>query len=116
LIDEENISELEIGQNRSEIAFQLDQRAGRRTKPGVHLVRDDRGESGFAQSRRSIKQNMIQRLTALARRLDSDIEIIFDALLPDVLGEKAGAQRQFEWRIFLHSRTRNDSLRHLLSV
>ena len=57
--------------------------------PQVHaeLVRDDVRERGLAEARRAEDQHVIERLAALARGLDEDLQLRLDRRLADVVGE-----------------------------
>ena len=66
----------------------------------AHFIGDDGSERRFSQARRAIEQNVIQRFLPLPGRLDRDVEIVFDVLLPDVFGKKLRPQRQLERRFF----------------
>ena len=94
----------EIRENRREVAFELDQRAGRGAKMRAHFIGDDGSQSRFAEARRAIQQNVIERFAAFPRGLDRDVEVVFDVLLADVLREKARPKRQLERRFFLDYR------------
>ena len=87
LVDEEHIACFEIGQNRGQIAGSLDGRAGRDAHVDAHLVRHDVRQAGLAQSRRTVKQDVIQRLAALPGGLNQDAQIFFQAFLAGKFGE-----------------------------
>ena len=54
----------------------------------------------FPQTRRAEQQHVIERLFALARRLDENRKLAADFFLADVLGQLLGPQRALE-RLFL---------------
>src|SRR3546814_8455813 len=58
----------------------------------AHLVRGDMGQRGFPQARRAEQQDMIQRLVAIAGRLDEDFKLLAHAMLADVFLEFARTQ------------------------
>src|SRR2546426_4173375 len=94
LVDKQNVAEFEIRQYRREVTFQLDQWPRSRPKLRGHFVGDYRCQGGLAETRRTIKQNVIERLTAFSGGLDRNFEIIFNALLSDVLAEDSRTKRQ----------------------
>src|SRR5437763_5791552 len=77
-----------------EIDRTLQRRTGSRANRRAHFVREDVRERGLAESGRSEKKNVIERLIALARRGDGDLEIRFDFLLADVFGELLRTKRK----------------------
>ena len=92
LVDEQNVARLEIRQDRNQIALTLDRRARGDAQADAHLGRDDRRQRRLAESRRPVKQDVVERFAALFRRIDEDLERLFDAFLPDVLGKPSRAQ------------------------
>ena len=92
LIDEEDIIFIEVGQQGSQIARFFDGRTAGNTDIDPHFRRDDLRKGGFAQAGGAVKQHMVQRLPAQARRLHKDREIFLDLLLPDVFLQRVRAQ------------------------
>ena len=103
LVDEKDVAEFEIGENRGQVAFELNQRPGCGAEMRAHFVGDDGSQRRLAETRRTIKQNVIERLAAFPGGLDRDIEVVFDVLLADVLRENARTKRQFECRLFVEA-------------
>ena len=64
LIHKQHISLLEIVQNCSHLSRLLDGWTGSHLHVYTHLIGNDAGKRGLAQSRRAVKQHMIQRLPA----------------------------------------------------
>ena len=92
-VDEEHVARLQVGQHRREIAGLLD-------APGpavgadrhAQLVGDHVGERRLAEAGRTVEQHVIERLAALLRGRDRDVQVLADAVLPDVVVERrAGA-------------------------
>ena len=74
-----------------EIAGLLERRARRSMRMArAHLVGDDVGERGLAEAGRAEEEDVIERLAALARGRDGDLEVRLDLLLADVLLEATG--------------------------
>ena len=68
LVDEEHFTRPEIGQNGSEITDFLNRRARRYFQGCTHLARDQMGESGLAEARWAVEEEMLGRLLALPSR------------------------------------------------
>ena len=88
-IDEKDVTFVEIGEQRRQIAGALHHRPRCGLDIHAHLPSDDIRERSFAESRRSMKENMVEHVMARARRLDGDFEICLDLLLADVFVEAA---------------------------
>lgn len=91
-VDEEHVVAFKIGQQRGQVAGALQHGAGGLAQLHAHLVGDDVGQGGLAQARRAEQQDVIQRLAALARRRDEDLQLLARALLPHVLLQGLGPQ------------------------
>ena len=100
LVDEQHVVRFEVGEQRGEIARALQHRARGMAQVDPHLARDDVRQGRFSQTRRAEQQHVIERLFALARRLDEYPKLVADFLLADVLGQSLGPQRTLE-RLFL---------------
>ena len=83
----------ERGQDAGQIALVLERRPRRDAHLGPHLVREQVGERGLAEAGRPGEQHVIERVAALARRLDVDRQVVGDLALADELGEGARAER-----------------------
>ncbi|MFK4561491.1 hypothetical protein ABIF95_004021 [Bradyrhizobium ottawaense] len=86
LVDEEHVALLEIGQQRGEIAGLGDDGTRRGAKADTELLRHDLRQRGLAEARGTYEQHVIQRLAALAGRLDEDREVLARLLLADEIG------------------------------
>ncbi|MGY3646543.1 hypothetical protein ACVWW2_001834 [Bradyrhizobium sp. LM4.3] len=93
LVDEEHIALFEIGEECCEIAGLGDHRARRRAKADAELLGHDLCQRGLAEAGRADEQHMIQRLAALACRLDEDREVLARLLLADEVRQRLRAQR-----------------------
>ena len=78
---------------RREIAGLGDDRPGRRAKADAEFARHDLRQRGLAEARGADEQHMVERLAALARRLDEDREIGARLGLADEFGQQLRAQR-----------------------
>ncbi len=63
-VDEEDVALAQIGEDGRQVAGALDGRARRDLEPRAHLHAQDMREGGLAEARRSIEQDVIQRLAA----------------------------------------------------
>src|SRR5262249_40229551 len=76
-----------------EIAGLGDHRAGSGAKADAELFRHDLRQRGLAESGGADEQHVVQRLAALARRLDEHGEILARLLLADEFGEQLRPER-----------------------
>src|SRR6202521_258393 len=109
-IQEENFLFLERGQYRRQVAFALQQRSRAGLDRHVQFVGNDLRERGFSQPRRPVEQHVVQRFAAAPRRIYGNLNILFDAFLPDVLVETLGADADFDARVFVKRLPRHNSL------
>ena len=104
----------EVGDDADQIARLLDRRARRRAHRHAHLVADHVGERRLAEAGRPVQQHVIERLAALLRGGDRDLQVLADAILADVLVEQARAQARFVLRVFVDARRGHEAVvRHL---
>ena len=107
LVDEEHVARFQVGQQRGEIAAALDDRTRCLAQIRPHIVGDDVGEGGLAESRRPEDQHVVERVAAGARRLDEEAELLAHRRLTDVLVEAPGADPPLE-RLLAGLRRRRD--------
>src|SRR6266567_1191457 len=100
-VEKENLFLFERSQDRRQVALALQQRPRAGLDRNVQFVGDDLRQRGLAQPGRAVKQHVVQRFAAAARRVDSNLNIFFDALLPDVLVETLGAHAYVNARVFV---------------
>ena len=84
-----------------EIARLLDHRPGGGAHRHAHLVADDVGQRRLAEPGRAVQQHVIERLAAAARRGDRHLQVVADAILADVLVERARAQPRLVLRVLV---------------
>src|SRR5208337_5273236 len=60
LINEEHLTVAEIGEDRGQVAFDLQRRAGGLLKGSSEFVGDDVGQRRLAQARRAVEQYVVQ--------------------------------------------------------
>ena len=97
-VDEENLamhgcrSECRRGRTSSAV------RARRFGEGNLELLRDDGRERGFAQAWRAIEQHVIHGLAAFARRVDGDLQILFEPACPVKSARRRGRRPASNWR------------------
>ena len=91
-IDKKNIMRFQIGQNGGQIAGTLYNRPGGGLDINTHFAGDDIGKGGFTKARRSVEQNMIQRLSPAARCFNEKAQVPLDFLLPHIVVQRPGAK------------------------
>src|SRR5262249_40468838 len=96
LVDEENVVRLQLREQARERALVLDGRARRRVRGDAHLFRDDVRERRLAEPGRAAKEDVIERLAALLRRLDEDAQVVLVVVLPHVLVERRRPEEAVE--------------------
>ena len=92
-VDEQHVALFEIGQKCGEIAGLGDHGAGGGAEANAEFARDDLRQRGLAETGGTDEQHMIERLAALARRLDEDRQIGARLRLADEFGQQLRAQR-----------------------
>ena len=113
LVDEEHLVLLEVGQHAGEIARLLDHRSGGGAHRHAHLVADDVGERGLAESGRTVEQHVIERFAAAACGGNRHLQVVAHAILPDVLVERARTQSRLVLRVLVHTTGSNQALVHV---
>ena len=110
LVDEKHLLVAEVGQDRREVALDLQGRPGSLLEGYGQFVGDDGGERGLAEPRRPVEQDVIQGFAARTCGLDGNRQVLFDLGLPDKFCQPLGPQLQLKRRIVLDRSCRNDSL------
>src|SRR5580692_2051045 len=95
-IEKENFLFFEGGKDGGEIAFAFEERSGAGFDGDGEFVGDNLRESGFAQARRAVKEDVIEGFTTIASGFEGDGDIFFDAFLADVFGEGFWADASVE--------------------
>ncbi len=96
LVHEEQIACLKICEHGSDVAGPLDRRPGGGADVDAHLGADDVRQRCLAESRRTVEQQVIEPFSASERRLDADVQVVFDFFLADIVGEVLRPQRGVE--------------------
>ena len=111
-VDEQHVTRLEVGHHRREIAGLLDDRAGGRADLHAQLVGDHVRERRLAEPGRTVQQHVIERFAALPRRRDRHLQVLADAVLPDVVVERPRAQARLVLDVFVHARGGDEAIVH----
>src|SRR3990172_7918924 len=96
LVDEKNVPRLERGEDRGDVAFSLHRGAGSGADPHPHLVGDDVRQGRLSQAGRAGKEDVVERLAPVLRRLDERLEVGDDRSLADEPGEEFRPQGEIE--------------------
>ena len=94
-----------------QVALALQRRPRRHAHLGPHLARQQVRQRGLAQAGRPRQQHVVERVAALARRLDVDGQVVGDLPLADELGEAARPQRRVVVALAAPRRRRADATR-----
>ena len=92
-VDEQHVALFEIGQECGEIAGLGDHGPRGGAKADAEFARHDLRQRGLAEAGGTDEQHMVERLAALARRLDEDREIGARLRLADEFRQQLRAQR-----------------------
>ena len=96
LIQKQHLPLAQVGQDRSQVALDLQRRPGCLLKPDIQLIGDDRGQRRLAQSWRPEKQHMVQRLAARLGRLQRDRQLLFRLRLANELTQHPRPKLEFK--------------------
>ena len=122
LVDEQHLVALQRREDRREVAGTLDHRAGRGLHRHAEFVGDDVRQRRLAEARRARDQHVVERFVALARRRNRDLQVLADAVLADVVVERARPQSGLVLRLVVaaasahHPRVRHACLAALTRV
>jgi hypothetical protein len=95
LVNEEDVTVLQVRQQRGEVASPRQHRSRRDPQTSAHFGGDDACQRRFAQSGRSSEKKVIHRLAALAGRLEHDPEMLDELRLAYELGQRTGSEPDF---------------------
>src|SRR4029077_10455946 len=109
-IEEEYLLRFKRRENCRQVAFPLQQRSSAGLNRHIQLVSDNLRQRRLAEPWRAVEQHMIERFAATARSLHCDLNVLFHALLADVLVKALGADAGFDTRVFIVGSTGYDPL------
>jgi hypothetical protein len=96
LVDEQDVSGLEVREDRDEVAGPLEGRARRHADLGAHLGGDDMRQARLAEPRRTGEQQVRTLLAPLLRGTENYREVLLDVGLSDELIERSRTQGAIE--------------------
>ncbi len=96
LVDEEDASGLQRGEEGGDVGLALERRAGGLHHRHPELGGDDEREGGLAEARRPGEQDVVEGLVAPAGGLDEEPELLGHLPLVDELGQPRRPQRAVE--------------------
>src|SRR5580692_4965517 len=99
-VQKEDFFGFQRGENRGEVAFAFEQRAGAGFDGDLQFVGDDLGQRGFPKTRRAVQQDVIEGFSATACGFDGDRNVFLYALLADVFVKALGADASLDARVF----------------
>ena len=109
-VDEQHLLLAQVGEHSGQVAFDLQRRARGLLKRRAQFVGDDVGQRRLAQPRRPVEQHVIERLAARLGRLDGDLEVVLDLVLPDEFAQPLRPQLEFKRRVVIDRRGRHNAL------
>ena len=116
LVNKKHLLVANVSQDGGEVAFDLQRGTGGLLGRHSQFVGNDGGQGSLAQPRRTVKQDVIQRLASRPRRLNRDGQVFFDFGLTDELRQPLRPQLQLERRIVFDGRRRHESLLQVWDV
>ena len=78
----------------------------------AHLIRDDPCQRRLSQTRRAVKQNMVQSVPSLLRRFNINLQILLRLLLANILLQGLRAETALNPQILVHHVRRNNAFFH----
>ena len=82
----------------------------RRSDGDAELVRDDGGQRRLAEPGRAVEQRVVERLAAVPRRGDRDLQVLSDPILADVVVERAGPEPGLVLDVLVDARRSDDAV------
>src|SRR5579862_7686263 len=101
LVDEEHVVLFEVVHDCREVGSSLDRRSRSDVDVDAELARNDMRKRRLAEARGPCEQNVIEHLSASARRIDRHAKNFLGALLADELRDSAWTQREIDAPIVL---------------
>ena len=96
LVDEEDVSLVDIGEDGGQVARSLDGRSARRVDADAELAGHDVGERRLAEAGRSVQQDVVRGLAPDVGGGEQDPEVVLDLRLADVLTQVARPERRLD--------------------
>ena len=112
-IHKQQVALLKIVQDCSHFPGLFNCRAAGYLHIDTHFIGDNACQRGFAQAGRPVKQNMIQRVSALSGRLNVNLQVFLGLFLADIIIQGLGTQHPFDPDVLFRNVCFNDS-RHVI--
>ena len=90
LVEEEHLALGELREDGREVAGVLNRRAAGDAQRRVHLGRDDHGEGGLAEARRTRQQHVVGSAATLPSPIENQRQLLAHPFLADELGQVLG--------------------------
>src|SRR5207249_9581915 len=100
----------ERGQDRGQVTFAFQKRPRAGLDRHVQFVGNDLRQGCLSEARRSVEQHVVQRFATAARRVDSNLDILFDAFLPDVFIQALWPHAHVDPSVFVKRLSRHNPL------
>jgi len=101
LVDEEDVLDVEAGQDGRHVALSLERRARHRAEADLELLANDLRERRLPESGRPDEEDMVERLPTTLRGRKRNLELLLRALLSDDLVEPPWPQRLLDLLVAL---------------
>src|ERR1700678_3144480 len=115
-VEKEKILRVERGEHRGEVTLFLQQRAGTDFYCRAHFSGENLRKRRFAKAGRAIQQNVVERFPASARGFDGDLQILFDAILTNIIRQFRRPDARFDARVIIELLARNDPVVRIVYV
>ncbi len=112
LVDEEDVTRLEPREDGRHVALALERGAGDRPDPDAELLADDRRERRLAEPGRPDEEDVVERVSAEASRLQRDLQLHFRSRLPHEVRQSPRSERLLDLLVALLKRRRKELRGH----
>src|SRR5581483_10326783 len=109
LVDEEDVAVVEVGEQRGQIAGELEGGPRRDPEADLHLVGDDAGQRGLPEPRRAREKRVVDGLPPFASSAQKDLEAFAYLGLAVELLQPVGSEAHLLW-LFRGQRSRRQYL------
>ena len=89
----------QVGEEGRQVPGPLHHRPGGGLDAGAHLLGDDVGQGGLAQTRGAVHQDVVHRLAPGPGRLQGDFQVAAQFLLAHELGQTPGPQPHLQTQV-----------------
>jgi hypothetical protein len=111
LVEEQHLALAEVGQDRRQVALDLQRRSRSLLEPYIQFVGNDGGERGLTQPGRTEEKYMIERLAARFRGLQGNLELLFGLRLANEFPQPSRPQLQLKILFFFSARSADQPVR-----